>query len=39
MLLFRITIKVGKKSGEKLISAIFNIKSEIFIIIKLYIDK
>ena len=39
MPLFRVIIKVDKKSNEKLISAIFNISLKISIIIKLYIDK
>ena len=39
MLLFRVIIKVGKKSGKKLVLTILNISSEIFINIKLYVDK
>ena len=39
MPLFRIIVKIGKKGGKKFILTIFNIRSEIFIIIKLYVNK
>ena len=39
MPLFYVIIKVGKKGGEKPILVILNISSEIFNIIKLYINK
>ena len=39
MLLFCVTVKVGKKSGKKFISIILNVSFEKPIIIKLYINK